>query len=214
MVDSSTEVPSTQQTEENKPPPSKGDGELLSTSVPLPASPRPTEEDAAGGLIETVPYNLFSITPKRGSIMGEFVLSVRGRNFVERDLKVHFVGGTNNQTVVASNKVRFISRSLLEVVVPNLSIFRSFEQENKKMLIRVRVACAGRGYTKETRFLTLLEKCAIVRKCLKVRGHDGKCCTDEGPPIYAMQTNIHLSGGHFSTSMIGYRTKRKKKVRF
>lgn len=194
MVDS--ETPTSQQTKENE----------LSPAAP-PTSTATIGDTAVPANDKKIPYNLFSITPKRGSIMGTFVLSVRGRNFVERDLKVHFVGSDNR--TVASTKVRFISRSLLEVVVPNLSIFRS--DQPKKMMVRVRVACAGRGYTKETRFLKLLEKCTIVRKCLKVRGHDGKCCSDEGPPIYATQSRIRLSGGHFSTAMIGYRTKKKKK---
>jgi hypothetical protein len=77
-------------------------------------------------------------------------------------------------------------------------------------MVRVLVACGGYSFAKETRFLKLQEKCQIVRKCLKHKGHDGRCCADEGPPIYAQQGKIKLSGGHFSTAMIGYRTKIKK----
>ena len=59
-------------------------------------------------------------------------------------------------------------------------------------------------------FLKLQEKCQIVRKCLKCKGHDGRCCADEGPPIYAQQSPMVLKGGHFSTAMIGYRCKKPK----
>ena len=39
---------------------------------------------------KNIPYHLSSITPSKGSIMGSFVLSVRGRSFVERGIKCMF----------------------------------------------------------------------------------------------------------------------------
>ena len=99
---------------------------------------------------KNIPYHLSSITPSKGSIMGSFVLSVRGRSFVERGIKCMFRGTTNNQQLeVQATKVTFVSRSLLEVVVPSLECFRG--SNSGPMMVRVLVACGGRGYCKETR---------------------------------------------------------------
>ena len=148
------------------------------------------------------PYTLLSITPRCGSIAGDARLVLRGRQFVERGLKVQFCG--TGGKIVSARKVHFVSRTLIEVVCPDLTVFRG----QKKPFARVQVACAGRDFTTDRRYFKFKEKCQIVRTCLKPAGHDGRCCSDEGPPIYGTQTStIRLNGGRFGTALMGTRTR-------
>ena len=124
--------------------------------------------------------NLYSITPKCGSKSGGFVISVRGKKFKDNAMQVHF---SHNSQTISSTQVHFVSSSLLEVTVPDLHGFTDHQQ---KKLVKVTVSCHG-VTCEETKHLTVVEKCSIVRSCLKHRGHDGRCCRDEGPPIYARQ---------------------------
>jgi hypothetical protein len=155
----------------------------------------------------TTKFNLSSITPKVGSLSGGFVISIRGRNFSEKGLKVHFC--YKGMSCKANAKIHFVSPSLLEVVCPNLS---GFGHCPAKKLVQLRVESNSLGFASETRYLKVLETCTIVRNCMKQKGHDGRCCRDEGPPIYARQEPVKLQGGHFSTAMIGRRTQVIKKV--
>ena len=153
------------------------------------------------------PYNLFSITPKQGSIGGSQMLVLRGKNFVDRDLKVQFRGLQKEKGKVVSVqalRVRFVNRRLIEVVCPMLF---KFANQSKKF-VSVHVSCAGSPYTQRMVAFNFLEKCQRVRKCLKEKGHAGRCCSDEGPPIYATQKSFRLpGGGKFSTACIGVRSK-------
>jgi hypothetical protein len=163
-----------------------------------PASSESTEPIAIA--TRKVPFNLFSVTPKIGSVGGKFVLSVRGRNFSEKGLKVLFSSSDGTKTVTATS-IHFVSKSLLEVVVPDLHVLRNNASDQQKSLVKIKVA-SSLGVAKETRHLKVVDTCNIVRKCLKAKGHDGRCCSDEGPPIYARQEPIRLQGGHFSTGKI------------
>ena len=162
----------------------------------------PAPETGAGP-----PYQLFSVTPKLGSVAGSQMLVLRGKQFLDRELKVEFRGWKNNVTAKAL-KVHFVNRSLIEIRCPPLYKFA----QQKKKIVTIHVSCAGRTFSTNKVHFKFLDKCPRVRKCLKEKGHSGRCCADEGPPIYATQNNIHLpNGGRFSTALVGRRTRPIKK---
>jgi hypothetical protein len=172
--------------------------------------PDPAREEGGGAGATAAPpppYQLFSVTPKIGSIAGSQTLVLRGKQFLDRELKVEFRGWKNSLSAKAT-KVHFVNRSLIEISCPPLY---KFAQQAKKF-VTIHVACAGRTFSTNKVGFKFLDKCPRVRRCLKEKGHGGRCCADEGPPIYATQEKILLpNGGRFSTALVGRRTRPIKK---
>ena len=155
---------------------------------------------------------LSSLTPNIGVIRGGTRITIRGRNFTKfsSSVAVTFSSQKGKEPISAIGlAVTVISDKVIEVTAPDLSALKRVHEDSKNWAM-VSVSSGAKKSTRRLRF-RYAPKCSIVRKCIQVEGHSGRCCADPPPPLYGQLSSPEVPGGKIGTAMIGYRLKDKHK---
>jgi hypothetical protein len=153
-----------------------------------------------------------SLTPNVGVVRGGARITVRGRNFTKfgGSCAVTFATQKGKEPVTCVGLlVHVLNDKVLEVTAPDLSAIQKVHEDEKNWAM-VSVSSGGKKSNRRLRF-RYEPKCSIVRKCIKVEGHPGRCCADPSPPMYGQLDTPETSGGKIGTALIGYRLKDKHK---
>jgi hypothetical protein len=149
--------------------------------------------------------SITSITPKVATIRGGTRITIRGRGFSSSSLKISFTSHDGTQTLDGIAASCMTDKSC-EVTSPNCSSLR----RGDKSWVFVTLTCGGKPAAGR-RKLRLEQTCTIVRKCMQVDGHAGRCCSDPPPPMYGSYAAPETPGGKIGTALLGYRLKDKHK---
>ena len=150
--------------------------------------------------------SISSITPNYGATRGGTRITIRGKGFSSSSLQVSFTS-IDGTIVLEGLSPSYVSEKVCEISSPGFP--RGLNQGNKNWLL-VTVTCSG-NKAKGKRKFKYLEKCSIVRKCLQVEGHNGRCCSDPPIPLYGAVASPPIAGGKIGTALLGYRCKDKHK---
>jgi hypothetical protein len=150
--------------------------------------------------------SIFSITPNFGATRGGERITIRGKGFSDGSIKVSFTSSSGT-VVLDGLSPSFVSSKVCEVSSPSFP--RNLNKDDKNWLF-VTITCGGQR-AKGRRKFKYLEKCSVVRKCLQVEGHPGRCCSDPPLPLYGVLASPTVPGGKIGTALLGYRCKDKHK---
>ena len=149
---------------------------------------------------QATPMKILSITPKCGPIRGGQRIVIRGDGFTDGSIEISFTS-TDKKSLLGKTP-SYTNSKLIEVTAPNCASLRLGD----KNWVYISVSCGGKK-AKGSRKYKLEQKCQIVRKCLQVDGHGGRCCADPPPPLYGSLDAPETPGGKIGTALLGYRCK-------